>query len=122
MGVVVSDLTEAEARSLGVNNGVFVVEVRNDTSASRAGIVSKDVIFALDGGSVRGVSDFVCQVARRHPGDAIHFGILRNFKPLVVTVTLGSWPEQSRSPGRPAGECGIVLMDTRFTSSTPLHL
>ena len=109
VGVVLSDLTEAEGRALGLpDRGVFVADVRSNTSAARAGILPRDVIFELDGGSIHGLDDFICRVARKQPGDAALFQILRNSKPLAVTVSLGTWPEElSRSRRLPIG-CGIV--------------
>ena len=73
----VSDLTEAEGHILGLpDRGVFVVDVRSDTSAARAGILARDVIFELDGGPIHGVEDFICRVSRKQPGDSVRFQIL----------------------------------------------
>ena len=94
VGVVVSDLTEAEGHALGLpDRGVFVADVRNDTSAARAGILARDVIFELDGGPIHGLDDFICRVSRKQPGDFVRFQILRSLKPLAITVSLGTWPE-----------------------------
>ena len=108
VGVVVSDLTEAEGRDLGLpDSGVFVIDVRNGTSAARAGIIAKDIIFELDGGPIHGLADFICRVSRKRPDDFIKFHILRNLKPLVITVSLGTWPSELLSSRSPT-VCGIV--------------
>ena len=109
VGVVVSDLTEAEGQALGLpDRGVFVAEVRNDTSAARAGILARDVIFELDGGPIHGLDDFICRVSRKQPGDFIRFQILRSLKPLAITVSLGTWPTESLSSRRLPAGCGVV--------------
>lgn len=109
VGVVVSDLTEAEGQALGLpDRGVFVAEVRNDTSAARAGILARDVIFELDGGPIHGLDDFICRVSRKQPGDFIRFQILRSLKPLAITVSLGTWPRESLSSRRLPAGCGVV--------------
>jgi Txe/YoeB family toxin of Txe-Axe toxin-antitoxin module len=109
VGVVVSELTEAESRRLGLSNrGVYVVDVRSDTSAARAGVLARDVIFELDGDPIEGVDDFLCRVARRRPGDSVQFRILRGLEPLTIAVSLGTWSrELSRARRLPAG-CGIA--------------
>ena len=109
VGVVVSELTEAEGHVLGLpDGGVFVVEVRSNTSAARAGILARDVIFELDGGPIHGVEDFICRVSRKQPGDSVRFQILRSLKPLTITVSLGSWPEEFLPSRRLLGGCGVV--------------
>ena len=109
VGVVVSDLTEAEGQALGLpDRGVFVAEVRNDTSAARAGILARDVIFELDGGPIHGLDDFICRVSRKQPGDFIRFQILRSLKPLAITVSLGTWPREFLSSRRLPAGCGVV--------------
>ncbi len=109
VGVVVSDLSAAEGHVLGLpDRGVFVVDVRSGTSAARAGILARDVIFELDGGPLHGIDDFICRVSRKQPGDSVEFQILRSLKPLTITVSLGTWPKElSLSRRTPAG-CGVV--------------
>ena len=109
VGVVVSDLSAAEGLVLGLpDRGVFVVDVRSGTSAARAGILARDVIFELDGGPLHGIDDFICRVSRKQPGDSVEFQILRSLKPLTITVSLGAWPKElSLSRRIPAG-CGVV--------------
>lgn len=109
VGVVVSDMTEAEGHVLGLpDRGVFVVDVRSDTSAAKAGILARDVIFELDGGPIHGVDDFICRVARKQPGDSVRFQILRSLKPLVITLNLDTWPKEFSSSRRMPTGCGVV--------------
>ncbi|WP_354122833.1 PDZ domain-containing protein [Bradyrhizobium sp. LA6.7] len=90
------------------DRGVFVVDVRSDSSAARAGILARDVIFELDGGPINGVDDFICRVARKQPGDSIRFQILRSLKPLAITVNLGTWPNELSSFRSMSIGCGVV--------------
>ena len=108
LGVVISNLTQIERGTFGLfNGGVYVVVVKDDTSADRAGILSKDVIYELDGKPVQSVDNFLCRIAQRQPGDAIKLGIIRNHARLTITLKLGVW---STGPSRlemPA-ECSVV--------------
>jgi S1-C subfamily serine protease len=109
VGIVVSDLSEAEGHRLGLpDRGVFVVDVRNDTSAARAGIFARDVIFELDGGPIQGIDDFMCRLTRKRPGDVVRFQILRSLKPLTVTVNLGTWPKEFSAFRRPPKGCSVA--------------
>ena len=109
VGVVVSDLSVAEGHVLGLpDRGVFVADVRSGSSAARAGILARDVIFELDGDPLHGIDDFICRVSRKQPGDSVQFQILRSLKPLKITVSLDAWPKElSLSRRIPAG-CGVV--------------
>lgn len=109
VGVVVSELTEAEGQALGLpDRGVFVADVRNNTSAAKAGILARDVIFELDGGPIHGIDDFICRVSRKQPGEFIRFQILRGLKPLAITVSLGIWPKELLSSRRLPAGCGVA--------------
>ena len=109
VGVVVSDLSAAEGQVLGLpDRGVFVVDVRSGTSAARAGILARDVIFELDGGPLHGIDDFICRVSRKQPGESVEFQILRSLKPLTIAVSLGTWPKESSMSLRTPAGCGVV--------------
>ena len=119
VGVVLSDLTEAEGHILGLpDRGVFVVDVRSDTSAARAGILARDVIFELDGGPIHGVEDFICRVSQKQPGDSVRFQILRSLKPLAITVSLGTWPKEFSLSRRSPTGCGVVEAQPGAMSSS----
>jgi len=121
VGVVVTDLSEAEGHNLGLpDRGVYVVDVRNQTSAARAGIRAKDVIFQFDGDPILGVDDFICRVARKEPGESAQLGILRSLARLNITVSLGMWPLESlRSRHFPTG-CGVADAKPRKMSLTTI--
>ncbi|WP_433996263.1 PDZ domain-containing protein [Bradyrhizobium jicamae] len=120
VGIVVSELTEAEGHLLGLpDRGLFVVDVRSGTSAARAGIHARDVIFEFDGGPIHGVDDFICRVARKQPGDSVSFQILRSLTPLAITVSLGAWSQESAPSRGLAAGCGVVdaWPDVKLVSS-----
>jgi predicted metalloprotease with PDZ domain len=109
-GVVITDLTHAESLALGYPNdgGVYVIIVREGSSAAKAGLVPKDVIVELDGRAIRDVDDFVCQLAARRPGEAARFTVVRHGQPWTVVASLGSWPRDSTRATHPPGNCGVV--------------
>lgn len=112
LGISGVDITPATARalSLPVKEGVMIAQVAQDGPAARAGVrgaqrrvrvgnylvsVGGDIIRALDGERVLSVDELTAFLdERKRVGDEIRVDLLREGKPLTVTVTLGELPEQ----------------------------
>ena len=96
----VSLLRERDTRSLGVNKGVMILEVRANSPAAKAGLLGfrtepvsgrqlrGDVIVALNGDPVDGISDFERHMARMKVQQTMTLTILRGDKARDVEVTL----------------------------------
>lgn len=78
---------QKEQKELGVNEGVQVVEVVNNGSAT--GILKKnDVITEINGKKVRTMADLQGTLAKFRPGDKVTLKVWRDKKEKSFTVTL----------------------------------
>lgn len=75
--------------------GAYVMEVLPGPAAE-AGIRPRDVITAMDGGSVETVQDLMIRVAQTAPGTRIRLRILRDRTPRTVEVVVGRRPLPER--------------------------
>jgi regulator of sigma E protease len=80
-------------------------DVTAGSPAARAGLKKDDVVRAIDGHESKntsGISDYI----KHHEGEPIHFGLLRDGKPLELTVT----PEIAQGENSP--RIGVQWADT----------
>jgi serine protease Do/serine protease DegQ len=79
LGVRGQDITSALARDRGldVTQGVLVTEVREGTSAARAGLRAGDVVTAIDGRTVRKATELATAVAMKPLGSTATIEIER---------------------------------------------
>ncbi len=93
MGVVYLDtrLATAEQRTtygLEKQDGVYVVNVKTNSGAAKAGIQKGDFITHINGEVVNSQSEVQEQVARYHPGDNVSVTYSRGGKQFSATVQL----------------------------------
>jgi S1-C subfamily serine protease len=111
IGISGMDITPSFARALGlpVKEGVMVAVVASGGPAARAGLrgaqkrvrvgnfmvaAGGDVIVALDGGKIASVDDLTAFLDdHKKAGDDLKVDLLRDGKPVAVTVRLGDIPE-----------------------------
>ena len=74
------------------DNGVKFAEVRGDSPASRAGLRGGDVLVSFGGVPIKTLYDFTFALREKKPGDRVEVTVLRNGKPLTVTVELTNRP------------------------------
>lgn len=122
LGVTIADLDEARARSLGVERdaGVLVQDVPDpNTPAGKAGLLSGDIITALDGRRVRSQRELMNLVAAQPVGKAVRVDFLRGGQSQSITVELAERPDtitarqappvpQQEEPGASLRILGIV--------------
>jgi C-terminal processing protease CtpA/Prc len=72
--------------------GVAVLGLEEGAPAREAGIVSGDIVVAVDGVALAGVDDLICRVLARRPGQHVHLTVLHDGDQLSHVVTLGMWP------------------------------
>ena len=73
---------------LGTNEGVYVAEVTEGSSASAAGIVKGDVITEADGKKITKMSELQELLSKKHPGEKVTLTYLHNKSKHSKTVTL----------------------------------
>lgn len=97
LGVQIADLdsTLAERLHMKEQGGAVVMMVGSGSPAEKAGIQLEDVIVSINGQKVESSSRLRLIVSGTRPGTAIPIELLRNGKPLTVTATLESLPEEA---------------------------
>jgi putative serine protease PepD len=75
--------------------GAVVQTVIPGTPAARAGVEKGDVVVALDGVEISGVSDLVAAVAARRPGDSVVLTVRRGSRRVPIRLTLATQPSRA---------------------------
>ncbi|WP_024609439.1 Do family serine endopeptidase [Pseudoalteromonas sp. TB64] len=78
----------AKAQQLDVKQGAYVMQVMDDTAASKAGIEAGDVIVSINGRDISGFHELRSKIATLGEGREIKLGIYRDGKIKTVKVTL----------------------------------
>jgi len=96
LGIVIQDVTDELAASFGVNEreGVLVTDVMKGGPAESAGLRPGDVITELGATRIAEVPDLQKRVAAVAPGESITLTVVRDRKPLAVTVKAGEMPSE----------------------------
>jgi S1-C subfamily serine protease len=94
LGITGMDITDEIAASFGLTSrrGAIVESVQAGSAAEDGGMLVGDVVVAVDGVELRGMSELVAEVRRRTPGQRVRFDILRSGEPIELTVVLGERP------------------------------
>ena len=94
LGIKLSELTLGLADGLGVSpvRGVLVSSVEADQPADRAGVLSQDVILAVDDIAVDRVGEVLRVIKGTEVGNEVTLTIFRSGETFVVPVKLGKKP------------------------------
>ena len=114
LGIRGSEMTPelAQAFKLDSQRGAFVNEVLPESAAAKAGIKSGDVLITLQGKTLSSFAELRAKVGTAGPGVVMQIGLLREGKPMTVSVTLAQSPavEVSIEKINPALQ-GVTLSD-----------
>jgi serine protease Do len=99
MGVQIQPVTRNIAESLGLkeDKGALVAEPLTDSPAAKAGILSGDVITALNGQPVSDSRDLAKQIGDMAPGATAKLTIWRKGGETTISLTLGEMPKQQQA-------------------------
>lgn len=75
--------------NLRLTKGIYVVQVKNNSPAAKAGLKQKDILVSIDGTPLEKMCDLRCYIYEKKPGDKVLIKVLRNQKEITVEVTLG---------------------------------
>ncbi|CAI87584.1 MULTISPECIES: Do family serine endopeptidase [Pseudoalteromonas] len=78
----------AKAQQLDVKQGAYVMQVMDNTAASKAGIQAGDVIISINGSDISGFHELRSKIATLGEGRDVKLGIYRDGKIKTVKVTL----------------------------------
>ncbi|MFN3682509.1 MAG: trypsin-like peptidase domain-containing protein [Fimbriimonadaceae bacterium] len=114
LGLIPENLKPYQLKEKGIEGGAVVAELPPDGPAAKAGLRKDDVILRIESQPVTNQQDVRNAMLRYGPGSKVRIEVLRGDKPLTVTVTLGSVPQEqvaSLAPnaGRPAPRLPRVL-------------
>jgi S1-C subfamily serine protease len=98
LGVQIRPLDGDNAREigLGLNAGVYVLDVLNDQPAHRAGIIAGDVITQFNGAVIQTPLDLQSAVAGTPVGATVQVQLLRKKAQQVLQLTVGEMPAESQ--------------------------
>src|SRR2546423_7790076 len=94
LGIAIQDVTDELAGTFGVREreGVLVAEVINGGPAEAAGVRQGDVIVELNGAPIKEVPDLQRRIASIRPGQTMKLVVIRDKKPVPITVKIGEMP------------------------------
>ncbi len=94
LGIVIQDVTDQLSGSFGVKEreGVLVAEVMKGSPAEAAGLRAGDVVVELGGTPIKEVPDLQRRIAAVKPGQTMKLTVIREKKPVPVTVKIGEMP------------------------------
>lgn len=102
IGIAMVEVNEQIAESLNLptdTKGVAVSEVFKNGPASLGGIMSKDVIVKMDTKSVQSPKEVRDFILSRKVDANIKVNLIREGKPIEVSVQIGQYPNQVPTPG-----------------------
>ncbi|TQI82406.1 serine protease DegQ [Serratia fonticola] len=90
LGIKGSEMTAdmAKAFKTDAQRGAFVSEVLPKSAAAKAGIKAGDILISLDGKPINSFAELRAKVGTTAPGTTLKVGLLREGKPMELSVTL----------------------------------
>ena len=89
LGITGGTLDGAKAKELKVNvtEGVYLTDVQKGSAADKAGLKVGDVIVGIDDVKIVSMPELQAKVSSFHPGDKATVKVLRDDKPVTLSVT-----------------------------------
>ena len=102
LGVSIQELTEELATQFAVkpDDGVLVGNVMKDSPAERGGVKSGDIIQEFNGIKISDVHQLQREVARSTVGSQAQVKVMREKRPVTLTIVLGEQPSEVAVAGQ----------------------
>jgi serine protease Do len=96
IGVQIQPVTADIAESLGMKGteGALVTEPQADSPGAKAGVLSGDVITAVNGTAVKDARDLAKQIAAMTSGSSVKLTVWRKGEEKSISLTLGELPKE----------------------------
>ncbi len=101
----------AQHFNLDKSEGALVTEVVKDSPADKAGLQSGDVVLKVNGKLVENVGALRSTIALMKPDETISLSIVRDKKPMDITVVIGTHPESEVAMNDIQSRIGFLLQD-----------
>lgn len=134
LGVQIGTLTNDQREALGLSEdveGAYVTSVTPGGPADEGGVRAGDIVTGLNGEAVRNNTDLTRRVAQAQPGAALRLTLLREGRPVQVTVRSGTRPSPDElnamdgadpnagRPGQSQAPAGTSVEGLTVTPLTP---
>ncbi len=95
LGVMMQPVDKDLVEALGMDKqeGILVSEVIKDSPAAKAGIQQGDILVGYNNKPIKSMTKFRNDIALMSPSTEITLNVIRNNKPMTITVQLGSLSE-----------------------------
>lgn len=103
LGISPQELDQDFQASLGVKEGVVVGDVQRGKAADKGGVQRLDVITTVDGEKISTPDDLVAAISSRRAGQTVKLSIVRDGKPMQLSIVLDDRKDLQR-PNGPQGE------------------
>jgi serine protease Do len=99
LGVQIQPVTASIADSLGLKKaeGAIVAEPQTGSPAAKAGILSGDVITAVNGAPVKDARELARTIGAMAPNATVKLDLIRNGQPKTIALTLAEMPSQQQA-------------------------
>lgn len=96
LGVTIQDISNKIGKAMDLKslNGALIGDVLKDSPASKAGLQAGDVVETLNGNTIDNSSTFRSAISSMQPGTEVKLGVVRDGKPMDITVKLGEMPSE----------------------------
>jgi serine protease Do len=117
LGLYGQNITPDMAELMGLKSpeGVVVAQVEPGSPADKGGLKGHDVIVEMNGKKVESYDRFRNEIAMMKPGNTVRLNILRDNKPMELTITLGERPSTTvqveKQDAEPQQSLGITVQN-----------
>jgi serine protease Do len=96
IGVSILDFSREMADALGLTDvrGAIVTDLVPGGPAAKSGLLSDDILTAVNGVPIADKSELTREVAKARPGESIRMTVIRDGKPRTVAVVSGTRPPE----------------------------
>lgn len=97
IGIIGTDISKTEAEQYGIQEGILVMGLSENSAAKQAGIQRGDLVIKCQGEDVKTIEELNAIRDKYKAGDQITLTIIRNDQTMDIMLTLGEETQQSSS-------------------------